>query len=187
MFFGIQLLGVGECSPGGSTLCPTIRAESTAAPTTVELMAFPARSCRSRGDSLVSRSLFTGRPCSARASSPHRGPPLVVIYGIPAGVMQPTMPNARLSTSRSTPWESSMHLLWHPLAGLLLFSKGGTALLFEVHVVSLNQLPQEVDINCIPDSFGQVSEPRLPRKVQHLASAGILRLAYRPFKSEFLG
>ena len=103
------------------TLCPTINAERTAAPTTVELMAFPARSCSSRCLSLVSSSLSNGRPWRASASRPQSGPPRVVMYGMPQGVMQPTSPYARVSVSRSRPWDRSMHLLYY--VNLVLLNK----------------------------------------------------------------
>lgn len=109
--FGTVFLASDDLRPEPRTLYPTIKAERTAAPTTVELMAFPARSCSSRCLSLVSKSLSNGRPCRESASRPQSGPPRVVIYGMPQGVMQPTIPYARVSVSRSRPCERSMHLL----------------------------------------------------------------------------
>ncbi|BCS02606.1 uncharacterized protein AKAW2_60869A [Aspergillus luchuensis] len=102
---------MGAPWPGFRILCPLINAERIATPTTVEVIAFPARSCNSRCVSRVSRSRLSGKPCNAKDSRPQRGPPLVEIYGIPAGVMHPTIPGARTSISRSIPCESSMHLL----------------------------------------------------------------------------
>ena len=110
--FGTVFLALDGLRPAPRTLYPTIKAERTAAPTTVELMAFPARSCSSRYLSLVSSSLSNGRPCRESASRPQSGPPRVVIYGMPQGVMQPTIPYARVSVSRSRPCERSMHLLF---------------------------------------------------------------------------
>lgn len=108
IFLGVSwyLSEFGEISsvlPASRALYATIKADRVAAPTTVELIAFPAKSCNSRCDSFVKRSLSKGKPWSERASRPQSGPPRVVMYGIPQGVIQPMIPNARPSISRSIP------------------------------------------------------------------------------------
>lgn len=143
---------------------PTRRADRTAAPTTVELIAFPARSCNSRCLSLVSNSLFSGSPCRAKASRPQSGPPRVVMYGIPQGVMQPTSPYARLSVSRSRPCERSMHRL--KTVNRQYSTTRVTMpedLLLIIHIVAiLAQLPQEIRVDGIPHSFWQGPHICLP-------------------------
>src|SRR5271170_7761893 len=72
--------------PGSRCFVPTMRAAMMADPTTVEDIAFPAKSRRLSSLSLVKRSSSIGRPCILNASRPNTGPPLFEMYGSPCGV-----------------------------------------------------------------------------------------------------
>ena len=58
--------------------CPRSKAPMMQAPTTVVLIAFPAKSFRFSSDSFVRIRFSAGIPCKSKSSSPTRGPPLLV-------------------------------------------------------------------------------------------------------------
>jgi hypothetical protein len=74
----MSIISSSSLFPGSIFFIPTIRAEIIDAPTTVEDMAFPARSRRLSSLSLVKRSSSIGRPCKLNASKPNNGPPRFV-------------------------------------------------------------------------------------------------------------
>lgn len=72
-----------------------------AAPTTVVLMALPAKSLMPRSLRLPSKSLAVGMPCSLRCSQPIKGAPREVKKTVPVGVRQLMIPILTVSWSRS--------------------------------------------------------------------------------------
>lgn len=80
-------------------------AESMHTPTTVVVMAFPARSLICPSDSRVSSRSSTGMPCRESASTPTSGPPRFVTKGTMDGVRHGQMPAAPLPVVRSTFWD----------------------------------------------------------------------------------
>ena len=83
----------------------TSSAESMHAPTTVVVMAFPARSDIWPSLSRVRSRSSTGMPCSDSASMPTSGPPRLVTNGTMEGVRHGQMPAAPLPVVRSTFWD----------------------------------------------------------------------------------
>jgi hypothetical protein len=75
-----------------------MRAERMAGPTTVEVMAFPARSCNSLDVSVVREILFKGMPCRIKFSSAVNALPASEAKLWPDGVIHPIMPNGAASS-----------------------------------------------------------------------------------------
>mmetsp|Transcript_6110 Transcript_6110/g.23078 ORF Transcript_6110/g.23078 Transcript_6110/m.23078 type:complete len:228 (+) Transcript_6110:5637-6320(+) len=78
---------------------------SIQAPTTVVVIALPARSLIWPSDSLVNSKSSTGMPCKDNASIPTNGPPRFVTNGTMEGVRHGQIPAAPLPVVRSTFWD----------------------------------------------------------------------------------
>ena len=80
----------------------SVSAESMQTPTTVVVIAFPAKSDIWFSFSRVNNKSSTGIPCNDNASIPTRGPPLFVTKGTMDGVKHGQIPGATEPVVRST-------------------------------------------------------------------------------------
>ena len=80
----------------------SVIAASMHAPTTVVVIALPAKSLIWFSFSRVSRRSSTGMPCKLKASMPTSGPPRFVTNGTMVGVRHGQMPGATDPVVRST-------------------------------------------------------------------------------------